>query len=722
MYAVDACVGSLLKEINMWCFPRTEQLKKIHANYVARVAQSWFGPNKSLGGIFVVGAVALVLLAMVVNSWVRQGQLAAWESSPHISLIDGAPAFSTTDAPFFLLHAASIHREEASSTVDSIRLFPNLKTDITSEQQENSLLKRPLLSLLLNIMADSPDTADLLRSGNELIIWSAALTALMIAVCFGAAGYWLEGAVAGLGGGLSTAYLTRTAIGRIDTDQLNLGFMYLLFGLLIFAGKARSRAGSILFCLAAGIAARVFMWWYPKPELIAVVAIALAFVLITLQRDLVITIAGTTIFLILSGIGIFNPIETPYFKEVLAEGSFVFPNTFQTITEMQRFSLPQLLTSLAGSTEMGLVCLAGLALFAIRHPVIALAYSPLVGFGLLNIIVGNRAIFYSAPILWFGAAFLITTLVRFIVANLSQPVETIRHNHVAMLFGGCVSAGIALANSPTGYVPNPSFPRPVIEGFTVLTAIKGKEDAVVATWWDYGYASMFLNRLPTLHDGGAQTTPTTHFMARALLDSDTLQSIGTLKFLTTAGHKGIFAETRFTGLGEAFTAATTASSPALYVAVTGQMAGWMESISIIGNWDIEKGQPISLRNNADGPKVHYRPLSCRFNDYPSSLSCQGIKIDLQRGLLSGKPLLVGWTHTKDGTILRSRSFDHDADHAIQIVQESGRLTAYLLHRQLYESTFNKLYFQGLVDNPSISLHYDDYPHIRIYRIDGNPGG
>ena len=77
-------------------------------------------------------------------------------------------------------------------------------------------------------------------------------------------------------------------------------------------------------------------------------------------------------------------------------------------------------------------------------------------------------------------------------------------------------------------------------------------------------------------------------MARALLDSDTLQSIGTLKFLTTAGHKGIFAETRLADLDEAFTAATTASTPALYVAVTGQMARWMGSISTIGNWDIEK--------------------------------------------------------------------------------------------------------------------------------------
>ena len=60
----------------------------------------------------------------------------------------------------------------------------------------------------------------------------------MITVCFGAAGYWAEGAIAGLGGGLSEAYIPRSSIGRIDTDQMNLGFMYLMFGLVMIAGRA----------------------------------------------------------------------------------------------------------------------------------------------------------------------------------------------------------------------------------------------------------------------------------------------------------------------------------------------------------------------------------------------------------------------------------------------------------------------------------------------------
>ena len=152
------------------------------------------------------------------------------------------------------------------------------------------------------------------------------------------------------------------------------------------------------------------------------------------------------------------------------------------------------------------------------------------------------------------------------------------------------------------------------------------------------------------------------------------------------------------------------------------MAGWMGSISKIGNWDIEKGEHILLRGNPDGAEVHYKPINCRFNAYPRHLNCKGLKIDLENGLIDGQPLLMGWAHTKDGSVLRSRDFGRDAVHAIQLVQNGHRITAYLLHRQLYDSTFNRLHYLGEIDHPSVSLHYDDYPHIRIYRIDGNPDG
>ena len=251
-------------------------------------------------------------------------------------------------------------------------------------------------------MSAGDDLPAYLAVGNRGLLVTSALTAVAVAICFGASGYWTQGAIAGLGGGLSAAYLIRSSIGRIDTDQLNLGFMYLMFGLVVFAGRASSRLWCFAWCVAAGLSANLFMWWYGKPELIVMAAIAHAWLLACLQRRILTVLTGTAIFLALSDVTSFNPFTSTYLKDVLADASFIFPNTFQTITEIRQVSFSQILGSATGSVEMGLVCLTGLALFLIRHPVIAIAYGPLVAFGLLNFIIGNRAIFYSAPIMWFG--------------------------------------------------------------------------------------------------------------------------------------------------------------------------------------------------------------------------------------------------------------------------------------------------------------------------------
>ena len=84
--------------------------------------------------------------------------------------------------------------------------------------------KAPLLSTLIYWLADNDTPHSLLETGNMVIPVTAAITSLAIILCFGATGYWLEGSGAAVGGGLSMAFLQRSSIGRIDTDQLNLGF------------------------------------------------------------------------------------------------------------------------------------------------------------------------------------------------------------------------------------------------------------------------------------------------------------------------------------------------------------------------------------------------------------------------------------------------------------------------------------------------------------------
>ena len=135
---------------------------------------------------------------------------------------------------------------------------------------------------------------------------------------------------------------------------------------------------------------------------------------------------------------------------------------------------------------MGFVCLTGLAFFLFRHPLIAIAYGPLVIFGLLNFVIGNRAIFYSAPILWFGAAFLLTTAGRFIATNLSSARYAFYRKDIATITAASLAMIVAWVNSPTDYVPRPSFPKPVLEGLASLRSTADPTNSVVATWWDYG--------------------------------------------------------------------------------------------------------------------------------------------------------------------------------------------------------------------------------------------
>ncbi len=666
--------------------------------------------------------IILVLLALAVigNTLVRYQQLSEWRTVSDSLFFKNESMFSTADAPYFLGHAKSIHAGETSKDFDAKRLYPNQTITDPGNNAGHPLRARPLLSVLLSWTSKTMDASDLVTSANLMILIAAAATALMIATCFGAAGYWLEGTVASLGGGLSAAYLTRSSIGRIDTDQLNLGFLYLLFGLTIFAGRATSFAQRLAWSIGAGVCAKIFYSWYCKTELIVIAAAALLWLFICFRRGFFSTLVCVSVFIATSGIGFINPLDSNYLASVISDGNFIFPNTFQTITEVTSVSLPQILVNATGSIEMGIVCLTGLALFLVRHTVIAIAYGPLVAFGLLNFIIGNRAIFYSAPIMWFGAAFFITTSARFVVANLSVAGYVPRRDQAATILGASLAMVVAWVNSPTEYVPRPSFPKQVLEGLASLKSKADPTNSAVVTWWDYGYASMYFNDLPTFHDGGSQTTPSTHFVAAALLDADQASSIGNIKFLGTEGHKGIAEQPTVASLKTQFSQAINAPSPDLYFVLTEQMAGWMSSISQIGNWNIETGTPVTPRGNNAGPQVFYEPLNCRLAGYPQRLNCADLAFDLEQGLVNSAPALSGWAHSQDGALVRRRDFENNGDFALQIVQIGHRINFFFMHRQLFESTFNELYHLGQINHPYFSLHYDDYPHIRIYKVKGDP--
>jgi undecaprenyl-diphosphooligosaccharide--protein glycosyltransferase len=221
-----------------------------HDAFIAR--RTWLQPLS--GRVYICAACLLVIFAAALNYDVRQRQFAVWKANPHITHLDDMPLFSTADAPYFMRIAANLKRHDSAPAVSPGKISPGtalhgraspdpqITPQITpqtglheidlqarpqaadNDEEFNRWQDAPLLTAVIAVLAKDDSRAEIAKAGHLLIPVSAALTVIMVAFTFGMAGYWLEGAVAVLGGGLSFSYLSRSAAGRIDTDQLNLGF------------------------------------------------------------------------------------------------------------------------------------------------------------------------------------------------------------------------------------------------------------------------------------------------------------------------------------------------------------------------------------------------------------------------------------------------------------------------------------------------------------------
>lgn len=678
-------------------------------------AQALMRNNRAWASVLLV--IAFALCASLLNLNVRDNQREVWLANQHITTIDSELSYSTADAPYFLHIAADIKRDFLGPLFFNLRSYPS-NFDNPNAKQPFEIRDAPLLSVLIALLSKSAEPADLLNAAHAISVVTILLTSVSIVMAFGACGYWLEGAAAALGGGLSQAYLVRSSFGRIDTDQLNLGFLYLTFAITMFAARAKKPVATLAITLLGGVTSNVFLWWYGRHEFIWIALLALAWLLITHKRGIYLTISCCLIFFFTSGLSSPTVLSMQHFDDTLANGVFTFPNTFNFITELQKISFTNILRSTTGSLEMGLVGLCGLAAFALRHPVMAIAYAPLIAFSLLNFIFGNRVIFYSAPILWFGVAFILVTGFRVARAKMTENCAAVTGGRIDIpcIFAATLALAIAWVNSPVDYLPRPSFTKPVLQGFAGLKEQQDSKPPLVATWWDYGYSSMFLNRLPTLHDGGSQNTPWTHLLARALLSPNQQEMIQTLRYMSVTKQKALEGIKTIEALNRQINEGTHAGAPTIYLVLTNQMAGWMGSISGIGNWDIVEGKPIIPEGTNGKSEFAYNRLGCGYSSFPAVIDCNHIRLDLTKGMMNTKTPLNSWAQTENGFIRRAKTLHPESLLAVQTHLIDGVLNTELIHRALFESNFNQLFHLGTISSPEIRLVYDDYPNIRIFQF------
>ena len=160
---------------------------------------------------------------------------------------------------------------------------PIARQYIPAEDRPIGLTDAGLLPAVIAVLAENFFDGNVTMAGHAMIAFTAFLTVAVIGGMFWAAGYPVEGALAGLGLGLSTTYVGRTSIGRIDTDQMMVTFLAFSLMFTLLAARERNIARLLGYVLLSVIAVRLGLWWHGSANYLMLMPF-LIFVGVVLQQ------------------------------------------------------------------------------------------------------------------------------------------------------------------------------------------------------------------------------------------------------------------------------------------------------------------------------------------------------------------------------------------------------------------------------------------------------
>ncbi len=611
-----------------------------------------------------------------------------------VFFLDGKPIIQNPDGYFW----GRLAKEWAEGTFpkeDPLRNFP---------EDGISYAYPPLISFIYGIL--------LRLTGIDLewlAFWLSPIFGSLFVIPFVLFWHRLGNLWVGFGGAvitaLSSAYLSRVFVLDLDTDSLNLFFIFGIALFLLLAYQKRGNWQAYLFVALAVLFSLLFYWWYAHPEFFILQFFGFLLLALPYRGLFYVGLMGLLViwfsvyFLTGSIIGmdILGRIFLYFGVPIVPIESKSVPDVLKTISEQGKVSFFNSHSMYFSSEFPFYIALVFLPVLFLRFFKGQLLLLPLYVLLLLSVVKGNiRLYMYSAVVLAMSFAYGV-----FLISRLSDFLE----KESLKIFVGYFFPPLILVFainwlSLMDRSPNLFISKEVVKDLQRLKELT-PESAKILSWWDYGYAIVYYSKRTVFHDGGSQFSIKTPLIAYALLQEEE-----TSHRLFSCISDPLFNHRAWEKLKELGLHRTLEQS-----AKECQGKSYAEIYILITEDMLSKTQAMQQLAYGRGSSL-FRLPSCE-KDCKEELNREKGTYTQSVGNLSTEYPVKEILWIEDGGKVKRETFDNPKGGTLYIVKENGKTYGFFAGEKLRNSALLSLYTIRK-DREGFRLVYDNFPYAVMY--------
>lgn len=568
------------------------------------------------------------------------------------------------------------------------------------------------------------------------------------------------GFIAALLTALSANFYTRSHLGYMDTDVLNVFLPWIAIAYWVYALKHNS----IFYAALAAIMLALFRLWYhssdaiifglffglvitgllffrkqnvtyqtiilaapallPIPFWASLVAVLSAAVLLGLLEKRV-AITPKHYFFLLLGAAVAAPfllhpasyierVQTYFTKsDMLAiatsHGMFHFQDSLSSVIEAQGAPLWQVSPVFKGMLLYIVPAILGFGLFAVAYRAFAIA-SILFILGLLSQIVGIRFAIYATPALALGFAYLVMLVTH----------RLVRQHRFRLLLQTMISAGALFLMGMNIAIFNPHlqpfyFHQKEVKALEDFSAHASNKDLILS-WWDYGWPIWYYTgRNITLVDNGLNHSDT-FYVGNMLLSANTAFVAHSADYARKVKNSGVKEVIPYIARhGDVFETFKTLSKPTAsfeapghsYILLHRDMLAVLPTIAATADRDPRSGNPTRQR------QFYLSELQKPYDGKDPILHGDTFTLDLRNGVITGSDgastRISGVAVSENGKLKAAQRYDKRSamfliiyNKTKALYMDSSVFNSFLI-QALVLGIYDKRYFEPVADTGTMKL-------------------